>query len=144
MSNPIIVAYDGSEAGDRAVSLASAQSSASGAELIVAHVLDWSPYTFLTPEEIEERHKRRSEELARAERAVIAPVMAKLESQGVAAKSVIRYGHVAETLVDIAKAEGASQIFMGRQGHSSLASRLFGAVSGTLAQVSPVPVTIVP
>ena len=38
----------------------------------------------------------------------------------------------------------AAQIVIGRTGHSELASRLFGSVAGTLAQASPVPVTIVP
>ena len=40
-----------------------ARAKAQNASLTVAHVLEWSPYTFLTPEEIEERHARRTDEL---------------------------------------------------------------------------------
>ena len=63
---------------------------------------------------------------------------------GVSATSALRYGQVAETLCAIIKDTGASQVVIGRTGHSELASRLFGSVAGTLAQASPVPVTIVP
>ena len=44
----------------------------------------------------------------------------------------------------IAKEEGADQIAIGRTGHSSISSRLFGSVAGGLAQIAPVPLTIVP
>ncbi len=144
MANTFVAAYDGSPAGRRAVDFALAQAKAAGASLVVAHVLEWSPYSFLTPDEIAERHKRRGEELARAESAVIAPLMAELKASGVKAKSEIKYGHVAETLCDIAKAHGAGQIFIGRTGHSTIVERLFGSVAGSLAQIAPVPCTIVP
>lgn len=35
-------------------------------------------------------------------------------------------------------------IFIGRMGDSGFASRIFGSVAATLAQVAPVPVVIVP
>ena len=111
---------------------------------VVAHVLEWSPYSFLTPEELEERHKRRKEELNRAESALLGPVMDELSKSGVSATSALRYGQVAETLCAIIKDTGASQVVIGRTGHSSLSSRLFGSVAASLAQASPVPVTIVP
>ena len=44
----------------------------------------------------------------------------------------------------MAKAEGAAQIFIGRTGSSSLMDRIFGSVAGSLAQIAPVPCTIVP
>lgn len=144
MSKPIVVAYDASDAGRRAVELATQMASSSGASLIVAHVLEWSPYSFLTPEEIEERHKRRSEELARAETHVVAPIMADLAAKGISAQSEIRYGNVADTLSEIATAKDAAHIVVGRTGHQGLATRLLGAVTGSLAQIAPVPVTIVP
>ena len=68
----------------------------------------------------------------------------RLKAAGVDVASVLKHGQVGETLCDIAKEQGASQIVIGRTGHSGLASRLFGSVAGTLAQASPVPVTIVP
>ena len=144
MSETIVVGYDGSESAQRALDFASEHAKSHGASVTIAHVLEWSPYTFLTPEELEERHARRTEELARAEEIVVAPILEKLASAGVEATAAIKYGHIAETICGIAKDAGASQVVIGRTGHSSLTTRLFGSVAGTLAQASPVPVTIVP
>ena len=144
MTNTIVVGYDGSESAERALEFAAARAKSQGVSVTVAHVLEWSPYTFLTPEELEERHARRTEEMARAESIVVAPVLEKLTGQGIEATADIKYGHIADTVCQIAKDRGASQVVIGRTGHSSLTSRLFGSVAGTLAQASPVPVTIVP
>lgn len=144
MAEAIVAAYDGSAAARRAVDHALALAKARGAPLVVAHVLEWSPYSFLTPEEIAERHKRRSEEITRAQSAVLAPLVAELSGRGIEVETVIRYGHVAETLCEIASEHGAGQIVIGRTGHSTLASRIFGSVAGSLAQMAPVPYTIVP
>ena len=144
MSTKYAVGYDGSPASQRAVDFAKALARENGATLVLAHVLEWSPYSFLTPEEIEERHKRRGEELARAEDAVLAPVKASLADEGISVESVIRYGHIADTLGAIAKEAGASQIFVGRDGSSAISARVFGSVAGSLAQSAPVACTIVP
>jgi nucleotide-binding universal stress UspA family protein len=144
MPQKIIVGYDGSETGQSALDFAVDLAKARGADLVLAHVLEWSPYSFLTPEEIEQRHKRRKEELERAETAVLAPVVKKLQGEGVTVTTVLKYGHIADTLCKIATDENASQIVVGRTGESGLSARLFGSVAGSLAQASPVPVTIVP
>ena len=144
MSQTIVVGYDASASGNRALEFALNEATSKGANVLIAHVLEWSPYSFLTPEELEERHKRRGEELARAEQAVLGPVVEKAKASGVATETELRYGHIAETLCNIADEKSASQVVIGRTGHSELASRLFGSVAGTLAQASPVPVTIVP
>ncbi len=144
MTRKIVVAFDGSEAGRRAVDHAAAQATQGPARLIVAHVLEWSPYSFLTPEELEERHKRREEELERAREAVVAPVLTDLAARGIEAESEIRYGHVAETLVEIATERQADGIVVGRTGATGITARLFGSVMLTLAQIAPVPLTIVP
>ena len=144
MSDTIVVGYDGSPSADRALEFAAARAKSQGASVTVAHVLEWSPYTFLTPQELEERHARRTEELKRAESIVVAPVLEKLAALGVQASADIKYGHIADTICKIAKDANATQVVIGRTGHSSLTSRLFGSVAGTLAQASPVPVTIVP
>lgn len=144
MSRKIVVGFDGSEASKRALDFAVGHARTQGDSLLIAHVLEWSPYSFLTPSELEERHKRRNEELERAESAIIAPVLRSLEGGGVEVSTVLKYGHIAETLCEVAKSEGAALIVIGRMGHSGLSSRIFGSVAGTLAQVAPVPVTIVP
>ena len=144
MSGNIVVGYDGSEASDRALDFAVARAKTEGGSVTVAHVLEWSPYSFLTPTELEERHKRRGEELTRAKEAVIDPAVARLADSGVQVDTSIKYGHIANTLADICSETGASQIVIGRDGETSLGARVFGSVASTLAQAAPVPCTIVP
>ncbi len=144
MSRKIVVGYDGSKSAKAALDFSVSLAKAEGGSVVVAHVLEWSPYSFLTPEELEERHKRRGEELERAETAVLKPVVDQLSGSGIAVSTALKYGHITDTLCKIAKDEGADQIIIGRTGHSGLATRIFGSVAGSLAQAAPVPVTIVP
>ncbi|MCJ7871760.1 universal stress protein [Marinovum sp. 2_MG-2023] len=144
MASTIVVGYDGSESSQRAVDFAVKAASAQGKTIVIAHVLEWSPYSFLTPTELEERHKRRNEELQRADTALLTPLVATLKDSGVEVKTILKYGHIAETLIKIAQAEEASHLVIGRTGHSELETRLFGSVAGSLAQAAPAPVTIVP
>ena len=144
MPDKIVVGYDGSDSAERALKFAVDKAKAQGGSVVVAHVLEWSPYSFLTPDELEERHKRRREELARAEKALLTPVMDKLSKDGVTAESVMKYGGVTDTLCAIAKDTGAAQIVIGRTGDGQFSARIFGSVAGSLAQSAPVPVTIVP
>lgn len=144
MSRKIVVGFDGSDASIRALDFAISRAQAQGDSILIAHVLEWSPYSFLTPSEVEERHRRRKEELQRAEAAILTPMVRRVEEAGIPCSTTLRYGHIAETLCRIAKDEGAAMIFIGRMGDSGFASRIFGSVAATLAQVAPVPVTIVP
>lgn len=144
MPGKIVVGYDASDASTRALNFAVERAKAEGTGVIIAHVLEWSPYSFLTPEEIEERHKRRSEELKRAEEAVVAPAVKALADSGLQVETAMKFGHIADTLCRIANEEGASQIVVARTGETGLASRIFGSVAGSLIQSAPVPVTIVP
>ena len=144
MSESIVIGYDGSDGAKKALDFAAGLAKDKGCRLVLAHVLEWSPYSFLTPTELEERHKRRTEELERADKTVVGPVLADLQGQGVDVTASVKYGNVIDTICGIAKDEEAGQIVIGRTGHTSLSSRLFGSVAGSLAQIAPVPVTIVP
>ncbi len=144
MSNKYLVACDGSPASGRAINYVIDQAQRNGASVLVAHVLEWSPYSFLTPTELEERHKRRGEELERAKAALVDPILASISDKGVSVDSVIKYGNVAESIARIADETGIDQIFIGRTGQSNISARVFGSVTGTLAQIAPVPCTIVP
>ncbi|AFO86679.1 universal stress protein [Phaeobacter inhibens] len=144
MASKIVVGYDGSTSARTALNFALDVAKAQGGSIVVAHVLEWSPYSFLSAAELAERHKRRTEELERAETALIQPLLKDLETSGVDVTATVKYGNIAEVLVSIAKSEGANHVVIGRTGHSALSSRLFGSVAGSLAQAAPVPVTIVP
>jgi nucleotide-binding universal stress UspA family protein len=65
MSNKILVALDGSDGSKRALSAAAAHAKLTNSDLVLAYVIDWSPYSFHTPQELEERHQRRESEMSR-------------------------------------------------------------------------------
>ncbi len=140
----VLIGVDNSEASTRAVEFALERANAEDLQLVVAHVINWSPFSFNTPTENEERSARRSSEIAAAEEQVIAPMVAVVEAAGRTSKTEIRHGNPSETLIDIAEDLGASHIIVGRTGDSGLREAIFGSVVMRLVHTSPFPVTVVP
>jgi nucleotide-binding universal stress UspA family protein len=135
-----VVAYDGIERA--AVDLAAAHAKKCGARLHIVHVLEWSPYSFLTASELAERHKHREEELARAIEKVLGPILEHARRSGTGADGEVRHGNPVDTVCAIARERGAAMIFAGRS--NKLSERVFGSVASGLAQCATVPVVIVP
>ncbi len=145
MPESYVVGIDGSEGSIRAAQYAIDQASKSKAKVQIIHILEWSPYSFLTNEELAERHKRRKEELERAQSAIIDLVITKLKTGDVTVEKEVRYGRIADEIQRYCDDLGATHICIGRNGGSGgLAANLFGSVAGTLVQSSKVPVTVVP
>lgn len=144
MTNTFLVAVDGSAGSLRATEYAAERAKASQAKLVLAYVIEWSPYSFHTPEELAERHKRREEEIERAQSTVLGPALKSVKDKGVDAETIVQHGHPSETLIQLAADQDATQIFIGRKGESRITALLFGSVAGSLVQTSPVPVTVVP
>ena len=84
------------------------------------------------------------EELERANAVVLGPSEKIVEAAGLKCEAIVLHGHPAETLVKVASDKGAENIFIGRKGQSKMGSLLFGSVAGSLVQISPVAVTVVP
>ncbi len=144
MSLVFLVGVDCSTCGSRALEYAAERASVKDARLLVAHVIEWSPFSFSTPQENEERHKRREEEIQRAQSEIIDPILEDLKSRGIDAAGVVRHGHVADTLLSIARESEVTNIMIGRNGSSRLEARLFGSVASSLVQIADRPVTVVP
>lgn len=144
MPETFLVAVDGSPECNRALHMAIGLAKTSGASVVVAHVIEWSAFSFHTPEELAERHKHREEELARARSTLLDPSEKELKAAGLECETVVTHGHPSETLAKIAEDRGAANIFVGRKGQSRIGTLLFGSVAGSLIQISPVPVTVVP
>ena len=144
MSSKIVVGLDGSASGERAVAYAKKMANLIGAcELVLVHVIEWSPYTFQTPEENEMRHKRREEELAQATSRIIDPAVEALKKEGFTARGVVRHGDVADLLNKVAEDEGADQIIVARASEAGLVQRIFGSSTVSLVTHASVPVTVV-
>ncbi|QPM91521.1 universal stress protein [Pseudooceanicola algae] len=139
-----IVAYEGDDDKDTLLSYAIERATKDGSALHIIHVLEWSPYSFLTPEEVEERHTRRKTELARAKEIILDPALAIAAAAGIEATGEIRYGQVVEIVSATATKLGAAMLFVGRSGSNSISARVFGSVPLGLAQIASVPTVIVP
>ena len=144
MSECFLVGVDNSDCSRRAFNFACKRAKSAGAKLVVVYVIEWSPYTFNTPEENEERHMRHEEEIERANQCVLDPFLKQINDAGIDGDRIVRHGNVTEVLSGLAAEFGADQIIVGRIGESGLKSLLFGSVTTKLVQLSNVPVTVVP
>lgn len=140
----LVIGLDGHGSGDQAMNFAKELAAkTTDCELIVVYVIEWSPFSFQTPEENAERHKRREEEIAIAMERVVNPAVESLTAAGLSARAVVRHGDVADTIDRIAHQEGASQIIVARNSSGGLSSRLFGSSTANLVMNARVPVTVV-
>ena len=73
MKKSILLAVDGSSGGGKALRHVLATIDPDTVGIVLAYVIEWSPYSFNTPEENAERHKRRESEISRAKAGVVAP-----------------------------------------------------------------------
>jgi nucleotide-binding universal stress UspA family protein len=144
MSEVLLVGVDCSNCSNRALQYAAEKAELLKSQLIVLHIIDWSPYSFNTAQENAMRHKRREEELERARTEIMDPIVTGLREKKVFARGVIRHGHPAETIIAVAEEFGATNIIIGKTGSSRIKSQLFGSVANTLVQTSQIPVTVVP
>lgn len=141
----IVVGLDGSTPGEKALAHAKRLARMIGdCELVLAFVIEWTPYSFHTPDELAERHKRREQEIEQARTHVLLPAAKAAEAEGFAVSTEVRHGDPAELLDAIAVERRAEQIVIGRTGERGLRQRIFGGVSGKLVAAATVPVTIIP
>ena len=143
MSDRYVVGFDGTDQSRRAVDFAAAKAKSAGAQIHLVKVIEWSPYSFHTAEELAERHGRREQELNRAAK-IFESTLDALKADGIQVSCEARHGNAAEILCKIAEEKNADQIVIGRTGDSAFAQRLLGGLAITLAQVAPLPLTIVP
>lgn len=140
----LLVGIDRSASSRRAVTFAAQLAGESGATLHIVHVIPWSPYSFTSPAENDQRSNSRAKEIAAAEEKIIAPALAVTEAHEVSPTTSVVHGSPAELLVSIAAHLGGAQIIVGRTGDSRLKQALFGSTPVRLIQIAKTPVTVVP
>ncbi len=144
MTAKIVIGLDGTETGERALAFAKDLASRIDAcELLAIYVIEWSPFTFQTAEENEQRHKRREEEIALATSRIVDPAIKALQDAGFTATGLVRHGDVAETLNRLTVENGGTQIIVGRASADGFTKRLFGSSTQNLVMHADVPVTVV-
>lgn len=144
MTTKLVIGLDGQSTGERALAYAKNMANLIGdCELLVVYVIEWSPYTFQTPEENAERHKRREEEISVALERVVDPAVAALKAEGHKVRGLVKHGDVADTLNRICNEEGGQQIIVCRSSDGGWAKRLFGSATANLVMNATVPVTVI-
>ncbi len=144
MTAKLLVGLDGHASGDRALAHAQKLAQLIGdCELVVAYIVEWSPFSFHTQEENAERHKRREEEISTAMTRVVDPAVKKLNDAGLKAIGGVRHGDVAEALIAIGKKHNIDQIIVGRSSEGGFSRRIFGSAVSNLVMSASVPVTVV-
>ena len=144
MTTTIVIGLDGHGSGERALAYARQMANLIGdCELVVAYIIEWSPYSFQTPEENAERHKRREEEISKAKERIIDPAVQKLNDAGLKVSGIVRHGDVADALNTISEEKGASLIIVGRSSEGGFVRRIFGSATSNLVMTASVPVTVV-
>lgn len=141
----IVVGLDGSASAGHALTQAKRLARLIGdCELVLVFVIEWTPYSFHTPEELAQRHQRREGEIDQAREHLLIPAAKAAVSEGFTVSTEVRHGDPALLLSAIAAERGAEQIVIGRTGHTNLRERLFGSVPNKLLAAAKLPVTIVP
>lgn len=144
-STKLVVGLDGSPAGERALRFAKERAkSLEDCIIVICYVVEWSPWSFQTPEENEQRHRLRSEELKLAHERILDPAVRATQGEGLSVEGHVAHGDAAEVINRIARENGATQIVIGRVGARGMIERVFGGVSGRLIASAEIPVTIVP
>lgn len=141
----LVVGLDGSPASDRVLAFAKQRAGAQAdCRIVMVYVVEWSPWTFHTPEENEERHMRREEEIKLAQERILDPAANAARAEGLTVEDHVAHGDAAEVLNRVAREQSAEQIIIGRVGARGVVERVFGGVCGRLVATAAVPVTVVP
>ncbi|MFD0860363.1 universal stress protein [Roseovarius aquimarinus] len=144
MTTKLVVGLDGHPSGERALAHARRLAELIGdCELVLAYIVEWSPFSFQTAEENAQRHKRREEEIDTAMERVVNPAIEQMKAAGIAARGMVRHGDVSDALIAISRDVGAEQIVVARTSEGGFAKRFFGSSTSNLVMSSSVPVTVV-
>jgi nucleotide-binding universal stress UspA family protein len=144
MPDLYIVGVDGSDGSRRALHAAARAAKRANGRLLVAHVIAETPGTDLAPTAPEIAFGQQEHELEEAHAHLLEPLAAEAHDLGVPVELKTLRGNPAELLAELAAFRDATQIFVGRTGHSRLHERLFGSTLQELARKTTVPVTLVP
>jgi nucleotide-binding universal stress UspA family protein len=142
----IVVGIDDSQDARRALRWALAEARKHGAKLVAVHA--WTPATLgaagaAGPELLLEFDAfRRAEE--RVVEQAVEDVLKEEAADGVEIERRTVEAAPAHALMDVATAEQADLLVVGRHGHGALAELLLGSVSSALIRHAPCPLALVP
>ena len=143
---PILVAVDFTPDSEAALLWACDYARVMGAPVLVLHVVhDPSDAPGYYKAKDEDRLRPFEEIAAEMMQRFLAEHQAQRPNDAVlkAAESILVHGIPATRILEVASARGARLVVMGSRGHTGLPHLLLGSKAERVAQLSPVPVTIV-
>jgi nucleotide-binding universal stress UspA family protein len=138
---PLLLAYDGSPAAQRALELVVGYRGERGRLEVLAVNVQQRPVTMFPGMGIDPAALDAA--LAEAGHAALAPALERLAQAGIAARGEVRYGLPAPALLDDARASGAQAIVMGTRGHGALHGFALGSAAMRVAHGGVAPALIV-
>jgi nucleotide-binding universal stress UspA family protein len=137
MFKTIVLALDGSESSDRALTYAGDLARQSGGRIVAVHIKELIAGRFAGPVHVDE------DEL----QAKIRRQVKDLNDAGISAEVEMHSsmtGGPAPIIADAARSAGADVIVTGTRGHTALAGVIVGSVAQRLLHLAPCPVLVVP
>jgi nucleotide-binding universal stress UspA family protein len=139
MFRKIVLAHEGSPAGERALPYVEHIARSDGAEVVVVHIYD-VPARYLSTDAYGDLHAG----FEKASWEVVDDAVQELQKASVAARGEVREGATARGILEVAEAEGASLIVLGTRGPSSATELLIGSTSTEVLRYARCPVLVVP
>jgi nucleotide-binding universal stress UspA family protein len=139
MFRKIVLAHEGSPAGERALLYVEHLARRDDAEVVVVHIYD-VPARYLSTDAYRDLHAS----FEKASWEVVDDAVQELQKGDVTARGEVREGAAAHGILEVAEAESASLIVLGTRGPSSAAELLLGSTSTEVLRHARCPVLVVP
>jgi len=139
MFKRILVAYDGSEGAQAALTMGIGLAKSPRTELYSISVEEHLPRYAATIGEVEDAREQIDEHF----RAVTKQARDSAALQGVDLESVVRQGHELQAILDFARQRRCDLLLLGSQGHSRVFERVIGSTSLSLIRLASCSVLIV-
>lgn len=141
----VVVPFDGSQRAEWGLSLATGLARSQGSELVVTHVVPHPqlPGRMPCPPDLARAAQKLVAAHRKAAEEILADVVAKLESQGMAArKAIVESPHVTRALCDLVAREGADLVVLSAHGASGASEWPYGSVCSHFIAHGTTPVLV--
>jgi nucleotide-binding universal stress UspA family protein len=139
MFRKILLAYDGSAGANRALEAALAEARVHEAELWALAVEERLPRFSATVDEVQEEKALANQHYGR----LLAAARARAQEAGIELKVLLRAGHPAKTIIEVAREGDFDLILVGHSGLSGVWAKFLGTTAEKVSRHAPCGVLIV-
>ena len=139
MFKKILLAYDGSKGAERALAAGIELATVHGADLVALAVQEHLPRFSGTIDEVQEEKEFANQQYSR----LLYGAQAQARASGVKLQTLMRPGHPAQTIVEVAKEGKFDVIMVGHSGLSGVWAAFLGTTAEKVSRHAPCSVLIV-